>query len=274
MDFERGTQLKGYIQREVKDKKMHSNYGYTYYFCRDFLSRIFGSNPDSFILKGSFSQFSHLKTAIRPLTDIDIVTPINMEEANQMILSLMEKNENIKYSVKQKFVTTNATINYKLLCEFDKIQHVITMDLRRQENLLTTENELPIYFGKDKPFSATAITLEEHLSNKIYISLLMLRLNEKLGKEFRRFKDFYDIYGILQLGNIDVEKVREFLLQRIKRDGFLYEYDLQGNLFTSNFIKENEEEWKKESSMYGFNKDVLFEQSVETTNEMISKLRR
>lgn len=39
-DFERGTQLKGYMQRETKEHNISSNYGYTYYFCRKFLERL------------------------------------------------------------------------------------------------------------------------------------------------------------------------------------------------------------------------------------------
>lgn len=273
MDFEKGTQLKGYIQREIKNNPMHSNYGYNYYFCRNFLQRLFDTN-DKFILKGSISQFTNLRTLIRPITDIDIVTPDNIEQANNTILSLTTSNDKISYKIKQKFVTTNATINYRIICKLDNIEHLITIDLRKENELEKQTKELPTLFSKDNSFNINTISLEEHLSNKLYISILNLQLNQKLGKEFRRFKDFYDIYKIMSLGNIDEKKVSDFLQHKIKQDQFLDEYSLQGNLFTKAFIDENQKTWELNKQAYEFDKNTSFEQAVEVTNETIIKTRK
>lgn len=274
MEFERGTQLKGYIQREVKEKQIHSNYGYTYYFCRNFLERLFAEAPDTFVLKGSFSQFTNLGKPIRPLTDMDIVTPGNIGEANDAVLSLVNSDNLLKYEIKQKFVTTNATINYRFLCKFDKIERVISMDLRKQDDLLQMKKELPIYFSKDRSFDVNAITLEEHFANKLYIALLNLKLNEKLGKDFRRFKDFYDIHGILSNGNLDENLVRYFLTERIRTDQFLSGYKFDGNLFTKEFINTYSEEFEEDSKKYGFDPNVKFSDVIDVTNEAITKLKR
>ena len=47
---------------------------------------------------------------------MDIVTPGNIGEANDAVLSLVNSDNLLKYEIKQKFVTTNATINYRFLC--------------------------------------------------------------------------------------------------------------------------------------------------------------
>ncbi len=273
-DFERGTQLKGYMQRETKGHDISSNYGYTYYFCRNFLEKLYGEDPKRFILKGSFSQFANLGVLKRPITDIDVVTDGNIEKANDIIIKLTNTNDKTKYSIKQSFVTTNATINYRILCNFDNIQHLITMDLRKEENLETINIPLVKVFGKDREFNTNSITLEEHLANKIYVSLLNLQLHSKLGKEFRRFKDFYDIYWMLSLGDINEDKLSSKLTYKVKNDSFLKEYDLNGALFSKQFIRENRNLWDEDAKNYQFNESVTFDEATYATNEIISKIRK
>lgn len=272
MDFEKGSQLKGYIQREVKNQQIHSNYGYTYYFCRHFLEQLF-NNSQKFVLKGSFSQFTNLGRINRPLTDIDMAVLNDMEAANNMIIGLTTQTEKIKYTIKQQFITTNATINYRLLCELDNIQHLITVDLRKENNLDIVTKPLPKLFSKDQNFSVDSISLEEHLANKIYIALLNLQLNLKLGKQFRRIKDFYDIHTILSLGNFDEKRVSELLNMRIKSDDFLNSYSLYGNLFNSNFIIDQQKAWDEDAKKYNFQDNVSFQTTVDETNDLISKIK-
>ncbi|NLD78993.1 MAG: nucleotidyl transferase AbiEii/AbiGii toxin family protein [Mollicutes bacterium] len=272
MEFEKGSQLKGYIQKEIKDQKIHSNYGYTYYFCRKFLEQLF-NNSQNFVLKGSFSQFANLGKISRPLTDIDMAVLSDMEFANNMIISLTSHTDIIKYTIKQQFITTNATINYRLLCELDNIQHLITIDLRKENDLDIVNKPLPKLFSKDQSFSVGAISLEEHLANKLYIALLNLELNLKLGKEFRRIKDFYDIHTILSYGSFDERKVSELLNLRIKSDEFLNSYSLLGNLFDKEFLLDQQDSWNVNSQKYNFQDQVAFQETVEETNDLLSRMR-
>ncbi len=273
MDFERGTQLKGYIQREVREHPMHSNYGYTYYFTRFFLERLFNIAPEKFILKGSNAQFVNLKKLVRPITDIDLATQYSMESVNNIILELMLKNSNTKFSIKQRFVTTNATINYRIMCQLDNIQHLVTLDLRKESQLESTQQKIPILFSKDREFNVNTISIEEHLANKIYITILNIYLNQKLGKEFRRFKDFYDIYKILSIKAIDEAKVAHLVNQKIEQDDFLRTYQIRGNLFNNQFVKENMEKWNVDKKEYEFDQNVSFEQTVDATNTIVSKIK-
>jgi len=273
-DLERGSQLKGYIQRETKEKGMHSNDAYTYYFCRDFLQRLYEMNGDTFVLKGSMSQFVNLNTLVRPITDIDMVTADSMQQANDIILALTSEKDKVQYSLQNKFVTTNATINYGLICKFDNIQHKISLDLRKQKVSTREKKEMPVYFSKDQPFDSNVVSVEEHLANKIYMSVLNLQLNQKLGKEFNRLKDFYDITKILSLTDINEELVSDLLALRIKTDGFLQDYELDGNLFSKNFANENRELWNMTGQKLGFDESVTFEEAIDSTRDIISRTRR
>ncbi len=271
--LEKGSQLKGYIQREIKDIPMHSNYGYTYFFCRTFLERLYKSNPDNFILRGSYSQFANLKMLTRPLTDIDLVTFGLIEQGKDIVENTIYKPDKIRFEIKQKFVTTNATINYRIKCMFDNIQHLITLDLKKDRLFDSKQMELPKLFSQDKEFYVNAATLEEVIANKLYIVLLNLYLFNKLGKEFRRIKDFYDLQCSLELGIFDEDKVRELFTKKIKEDEFLANYFLEGNLFNKEFVKLNEENWNQDKRKYEFKDEVGLEGAVEKVNDFINKKR-
>lgn len=271
--FERGSQLKGYLQREIKTTPMHSNYGYNYYFCRSFLERLYG-NCENFVLKGSFAQFSTLKKFTRPLTDIDIVTFGNLKNVSDVIDHTLSEDGKIRFEIKQRFETTNSTINYRVMCIFDTIQHLINIDLRKEEILDFEKIKLPKLFSKDISFDVNAITLEEHLSNKLYVCLLNLQLYNKLGKDFRRFKDFYDIYSIFELGDINIDKANALFRQKVANDEFLSLHHLDSNLFDKDFIDKNRNLWKKDQKKYDFNETVTFEDSINITNEAILGRKR
>jgi len=274
MEINTGNQLKGYIRREIKGTPMHSNYGYNYYFCRSFLERLYGENPDTFILKGSLSQFSTLKQFTRPITDIDITTFDKVENAKEVIEDVISSSGNIKYTIKQKFVTTNATINYRIMCQFDQIAQMIEVDLRKEVNdAEVLKTDLPILFSKDNPFEVNTFSLEEHLARKIYISFLNLVLYEQLGKEFRRFKDFYDIYSILGKGDINHEAVAKRVREYISKDQFLANYTLKSNLFSDQFIKQNNEQYDLISKKNEFDSGIKLSDTTAVLNEYISRIK-
>ena len=271
-NLERGSQLKGYIQREIKQHPMHSNYGYNYYFCRSFLERLYHNN-ESFVLRGSFSQLCNLREIIRPVTDIDIVTYGDIEKQKNILEKTLNEKGKINYEIKNRFVTTNATINYRILCHFDEIKHLISIDLKKDSNIDSKENIMPNIFSKDNEYGVNTITLEEHLANKLYISLLNLNLYYKLGKNIRRFKDFYDIYNILQRGNIDIDKVKDIFNKKIKEDEFLKNYKIKNNLFDNDFIKENQALWNEDKKKYEFNDKTTLESAIMSVEENIRKMR-
>ncbi len=271
--FDSKNKLKGYLQKEVKENKIHSNYGYNYYFCRTFLKRLYENN-EQFVLKGSFSKFANIGKIARPLTDIDIITFDNIDKAINTIDKTINQKSKIKFAIKQKFITPNNTTNYRILCHFDGLQNLIEMDLRKEKRVEIKTVSLPKLFSKDIPFKINTITLEEYLSNKLYACFLYLYAYKYNNKRFRRFKDFYDIYTVLEQGNINLDKTNNLLKQKINNDEFLKTYQFNNTLFDNKFININREQWNKDKNKYEFQKEIPFEETINITNEMIDKARK
>lgn len=271
--FETGNQLKGYIQRETKENNISSNYGYNYYFTRKFLEKLYSNNSHKFVLKGSYSQFNSLEKINRPLTDVDIVTFDKMEYADDNIEEIINSNDKVKFKILNKFTTTNATLNYKILCDFDGKTSRISVDLKREYQDEYITKPLPKLFSKDQKFDVNSITLEEHLANKLYIVLLHIKLYYVLSREFRRFKDFYDIHSILGMGIFDERKVIYLLNEKIKNDEFLRDYELQTNLFSNILTPQNEEKWLSDKKTYEYFENLSLKKLVETTSDFIEDKR-
>ncbi|MDD2208033.1 MAG: nucleotidyl transferase AbiEii/AbiGii toxin family protein [Bacilli bacterium] len=268
--IETGNQLKGYIQRESKKFKISSNYGYNYYFTRVFLEELYKKNHN-YILKGSIAQFTRLAKLERPITDIDLITCGKISDAKDIIDEVISNTNIIKFKILNQFTTTNATINYKILCDFDGKTGRISLDFKKDNSIDFSEVEMPNYFSKDKSFLTLSSSIEEHLASKLYVILLHLKLYSELSREFRRFKDFFDVHTILGSANIDQVKVIEILQRKIKEDEFLRDYELYGPLFKSDFIKDNQNNWDNDKKKYQFLTDTEFKDAVEVTNEYISK---
>lgn len=271
--IETGNQLKGYIQRESKKVNFSSNYAYNYYFTRSFLEKLYNNDKMKLVLKGSYSQFVRLGELYRPLTDIDIITFGKIEDAKDQIDEVINQNNDIKFKIINTFTTTNATLNYKILCDFDGKTGRISMDLKREEVLDYSDAKMPLLFSKDKTFDTQAISIEEHLASKLYVVLLHLKLYSVLSREFRRFKDFFDIHTILGTANIDEYKVMEILERKIRQDEFLRDYELDGPLFKTSFVQNNQNNWDKDKKDLQFLSDTNFEDAVDLTNEFISRRR-
>ncbi|NLC48233.1 MAG: nucleotidyl transferase AbiEii/AbiGii toxin family protein, partial [Tenericutes bacterium] len=263
--------LKGYIQREIKNYNISSNCGYNYYFNRVFLEKLYSKEKMKLVLKGSFSQFARLGKIERPLTDIDIITFGKIQDAKEHIDEVLKSDGLVKFRILNNFTTTNATLNYKILCDFDGKTGRISVDLKREEMPYYSDATMPVLFSEDKEFKTIATSIEEHLASKLYVVLLHLKLSNVLSRDFRRFKDFFDIHTILGSAVIDEKKVMKILKKKIKQDEFLRDYDLYGPLFQNNFIEDNKNNWEADKNKYQFLTDTTFEEAVETTNDLISK---
>lgn len=268
--FETGNKLKGYIQKESKEQGIHTNYGYNYYFSRYFLNMLY-NNTSKFILKGSYSSFANLKTINRPLTDIDIVTFHNLSVGTELVEETLNTKSDINFRILNQFKTTNSTINYKVLASFDDKEGRISIDLKKEEALDISTKELPKLFSKDIPFDTQTISIEEHLASKIYVVLLHLKLNKELNKQFRRFKDLFDIHFILGRYDIDFDLTLELLKHKIKEDKYLNIYDLYFPYIDDDFIKNNQNIWDEDQKKLGFLDNSTFKESLDSYNEFIHK---
>lgn len=262
-----------YVDNKIDENGLFEYSWYNYYFSRVFLEKLYNNEKMKLVLKGSYSQFIKLGNIYRPLTDIDIITFDKMEDAKDQIDQVINQNNDIRFKIINTFTTTNATLNYKILCDFDGKTGRISMDLKRDEILDFSDAKMPVLFSKDKTFDTQAISIEEHLASKLYVVLLHLKLYSVLSREFRRFKDFFDIHTILGTANIDEYKVMKILERKIRQDEFLRDYELDGPLFKKGFVENNQNSWNKDKKDLQFLSDTSFEDAVDLTNEFISRRR-
>ena len=273
MEFENGNKLKGYLANESKRLNIHSNYAYTYYFIRKFLEMLYRENKDVFMVKGSISQLSHTVKLTRAITDADLASTIDVFDSSYLLEKTVNKNDDaIKFRVKDRFTTTNNTINFKILCNFDHIQHLIKIDLKKQQSCDLVKKELPVVMKKDIVFDIDTYPLEMHIATKLYILLRNADKSLSVSKETRRLKDFYDLHFLLQT-NYNKELLCKYFdeICNQRTDINLDLVDL--DLLNKNFIDNNEELYLSDKKRYGFD-DLNFEDLVyEAKNELEKRVK-
>lgn len=271
--IETGNQLKGYMQRESKAHNIHSNYAYNYYFMREFLNTMTNYSDVKFVLKGSYSSFANTGIIYRPITDIDLVTKYTLDDASTEINKLTNIKQKVAFQIKNEFLTDNSTLNYRIFCDFDGKTQSISLDLKSEETLSTEKLELPKLFTKDNLFDVHSISVEEHLANKITTILYSLDQCNKHNKEFRRFKDLYDIHSILGNHQVNHKQVSDYLNYAIKTNDYLSAYTLSGSLFDNKFVAANQDKWQQDKQKLEYLSDVSFEEASEVASDYISRKR-
>ena len=270
MEFENGNKLKGYLYNESKRLNIHSNYAYTYYFIRKFLERLYRDNQDVFNVKGSISQLSHTVKLTRAITDVDISSNLDILDSSYLIEKEASKNEDeIKFKIKDKFTTKNNTINFKILCNFDHIEHLIKIDLKKEESNDMIKKSLPIIMKKDIAFDISTYPIEKHIATKMYILLRNADRNLSVSKETRRLKDFYDLHFLLQTDYND-ELVCKYFDQICNERCDVNINNIDMSLLSDNFVQNNIGLYLQDKKRYGFS-DIPFENLVEEAKDEISK---
>lgn len=271
MEFENSNKLKGYLNNESKRLNIHCNYAYTYYFLRSFLERLLKNNQETFVLKGSTSQLASTHNFIRPITDLDIISYLDLQDSAEVIQTTIAHSDDIKFSLKEKFITTNDTANFRILCNFGAIEHLIKIDLKKETPFTNVNGNLPIIFSKDKQLPVRTITIEQHIANKIYIILKNMNLYIEDNKAIRRFKDFYDLHFLLQSDKYDNQLVNELLEKNMQKYGNLKYGPNILNKFNENFIKENNDTYLAHKKQFGF-QEISLETLIDSSKDEI--LRR
>jgi hypothetical protein len=93
MKFENSNKLKGYLSNESKRLGIHSNKIYTMYFIRRFLEKLYANDNDNFVIKGSVSQLANTNMLTRPITDIDAISNMSLDELYNFIEKIIKIND-------------------------------------------------------------------------------------------------------------------------------------------------------------------------------------
>lgn len=273
MEFENSHKLKGYLESESKRLNIHSNYAYTYYFIRKFLEILYREHSDIFMVKGSISQMAHTLKLTRAITDADLASNIDLIDASYILEKTVKKKEDeIKFSIKNRFTTTNNTINFKILCNYGHIQQLIKIDLKHQESCDMVKKELPVIMKKDISFDISTYPLEMHIATKLYILLRNTDKTISISKERRRLKDFYDLHFLLQT-NYNEELLCKYFDEICKQRNDINLDLVDLDLLNDKFIDTNQDLYLSDKKRYGFS-DIEFKDLVyETKDELGKRIR-
>jgi hypothetical protein len=273
MEFESSNKLKGYLSNESKRLGIHSNKTYTMYFIRRFLEKLYANDENNFAIKGSVAQLANTGTFTRPITDIDAVSPLPLEESYNMIEKIVKVDyDPIKYNILEKFTTDNNTICMKILCNFDRIEHLIHFDLKQEESKKIKKTLLPIILQKDNKLSINHSPIEKGICDKIYIILKQAEQNAKSGKKVRRFKDFYDLYNMITLTNFDINLVKKHFYERWQTEGPIDLNAAEIDFDSERFVIENHPSFTEDKIKFAFLKDIDFNDLANTSSIVINNI--
>ncbi len=266
MEIKHVSQLKGYMRQETKALKINSISGYTYYFCRQFLERLYKTTPDYFVLAGSFAQFAYTGVT-RPLTDIDACSKTVEEGLDLIRLAIDDsKRDPISFSLKEIFITTNDTACLRILCNFEHMQHAIGLDIKAEPYYSLNRRQLPVLFSQDKPVEVNVISLEEHMARKLMSVCIRLQLY-KNGKKFKRFKDFYDIDDMVKHSNLDMDEVIRYAALFNEKE----QINIEPEILDEDFMVKNQSIWEAEAKEYQF-KDPNFVATVTCVKNLLEQI--
>jgi hypothetical protein len=204
------------------------------------------------------------------VTDIDTVSSIDTSESSNMIEKIIDlKEDPIKHKVLEKFVTDSDTVCLKILCSFDRIEHMIRLDLKQEESKRFVTSEVPIVLRKDNPLTINNTLIEKAICDKIYIILKQAELNIKGGKKIRRFKDYYDLYNMITLADYDINLVKDFFQTRCQTEGPIDLNIVNSYLEESDILSDNELLYKKDQIKFAFLLDLTFEELSKTSRLII-----
>ena len=272
MNFSNSDQLKSFLKSEASRLGISVQNAYNTYFARILLERINRISYDELFVKGSFSEFGHVGKLVRPITDIDLVSLSNKEDALQILFyALYEANQkdNVVFELrKPPYQTNTGIIKIPFVANFGRIEHDMSIDYQENSNTIYEKQYKvikPIFTG-DGYFGVCMPTIEEYIAEKLCIVIE----NNKSDVLNTRVKDFYDIWKLLEcpFSPSKVAKIfRKMIIDRQKTDPD----NLDPSFLNNEYILKHQQMWDDISQKYEFlDKSVEFPAAVKRTKQMLN----
>ena len=276
MEFRNLNQEKSFMKKEAKRLGITPMATYTTYYARKLLEKLALINNGDLVVKGSFSQYVHLKELTRPVLDIDLSStlshhiPINILFAaiydtfsNELTFYLSTTPRQTKNGVYK--IPVVAKINYEGSKEM-----VIPVPIDFKDNnkvIFETQFKAvePLFEG-DQKFYINTPSFEEHIAEKLYI----IAHNTREDIPNTRVKDFYDIYKLFGK-NYDEDKFSLYFEAMVMMYGMNLD-DINADFLDKEFVKRHEELWTSIKEKYQFvDKDVDLSEAVFFTKAVLSE---
>ena len=282
MEFRNLDQHKAFINSEAKRLGISPSAAYTTYYARMLLERMSEVNYGTLVVKGSFSQYVHLKSLSRPVLDIDLSATINHQVPLEILYTAIYNSIDDVVTFDMNHIprkTANGI--YKLvvnaIIKYPNAKEMIIpipIDFK-PNNLAIFETQFkkvePLFQG-DKKFYVNTPSFEEHIAEKLYI----IAHNRRQDILNTRVKDFYDIYK-LHGTDYDPDKFSLYFQMML----LIYGESLEGisaEFLDKKFISRHEEIWRRMQQKYEFvDRDLDLDEAVYYTKavlkEQIQKIR-
>lgn len=276
MEFRNLDQEKSFMKKEAKRLGITPMATYTTYYARKLLEKLALINNGDLVVKGSFSQYVHLKELTRPVLDIDLSStlshhiPINILFAaiydtfsNELTFDLSTTPRQTKNGVYK--IPVVAKVKYEGTKEM-----VIPVPIDFKDNnkvIFETQFKAvePLFEG-DQKFYINTPSFEEHIAEKLYI----IAHNTREDIPNTRVKDFYDIYKLFGK-NYDEDKFSLYFEAMVMMYGMNLD-DINADFLDKEFVKRHLELWKMIKEKYQFvDKEVELSEAVFFTKAVLSE---
>ena len=276
MEFRNLDQEKSFMKKEAKRLGITPMATYTTYYARKLLEKLALINNGDLVVKGSFSQYVHLKELTRPVLDIDLSStlshhiPINILFAaiydtfsNELTFDLSTTPRQTKNGVYK--IPVVAKVKYEGSKEM-----VIPVPIDFKDNnkvIFETQFKAvePLFEG-DQKFYINTPSFEEHIAEKLYI----IAHNTREDIPNTRVKDFYDIYKLFGK-NYDEDKFSLYFEAMVMMYGMNLD-DIKADFLDKEFVKRHLELWEMIKEKYQFvDKEVELSEAVFFTKAVLSE---
>ena len=251
-NFKNDDSLRAFLKKESKRMGISIINTYNTYFSRILLERLSKYNNKQMIVKGSFAQFVHIRSFIRPITDIDLTSTIGHHDPilvlNQAMCDSINDKMNITFR-KKPYQKNTGIYKIPLIVYYGKMAHPINIDYRENHPCIFEKQlkTVPKVFEGDEEYPIIVPSLEETLAEKLCI---IVESNKKNILN-TRVKDFYDIYE-LHGGNYDLEKFSYYFENMLKLRNKIDIKEASTNTLSKQFVEKHKQEWENSKRKYEF----------------------
>ena len=276
MEFKNRDQERAFMKKEAKRLGISHMAAYTTYYARKLLEKLALINNGDLVVKGSFSQYVHLRELTRPVLDIDLSSTLSHQIpleilfaaiydtfSNELTFDLSTTPRQTKNGVYK--IPVVAKVKYEGSKEM-----VIPVPIDFKDNnkvIFETQFKAvePLFEG-DQKFYINTPSFEEHIAEKLYI----IAHNTREDIPNTRVKDFYDIYKLFGK-NYDEDKFSLYFEAMVMMYGMNLD-DINADFLNKEFVKRHLELWKMIKEKYQFvDKEVELSEAVFFTKAVLSE---
>ena len=273
-------QLKAYVKKLAKEKKISAQIVLQNYMLERLLERISVSKyHDNFILKGGFLLAAMVGLDTRATMDMDATIkglPVTKETISGMFVDIckihIDDDINFEFSGIDDIREDDEYGGYRvsLTGNYPPMAVPLKIDITTGDKI--TPREMVYSFNlmfEERSISVLAYTIETILAEKLETII-------SRGDQNTRPRDFYDVYilNTLQKQNIDNQILKEAFAATVKKRGtehIVVNYEEIIETVESSTVMNNQ--WTRYQKEFDYAKDISFENTCKTVNELIAGIK-